>query len=146
MSRWSMRDVLAAVVTASGVSAADLMSESRRRHLTLPRMAAIILMREAGHSYGQIGKSLGRDHTTVLMAQRRAQEAIQIASPAGEKIELLMQAARRHLAGGRAPRVAIPGEPPPPTPPNDALRSAPRQVTQSGHVNARGEIIITDWR
>lgn len=70
------RDVLAFVADAAGVKVTDLTGPCRRRPYTHVRFIAVWSIRQCCQhmSYPAIGRLLGRDHTTILHADRRAVE------------------------------------------------------------------------
>lgn len=51
----------------------DILNGSRDRQVVRAKHVAMWLMREAGHSYPDIGRELGCDHTTVINAVRRVE-------------------------------------------------------------------------
>ncbi|WP_283160234.1 helix-turn-helix domain-containing protein, partial [Pseudomonas syringae] len=71
------RDVLTYVANAAGVKVTDLTGPCRRRPYTYYRFVAVWAIRQLCQhmSYPAIGRLMGgRDHTTVLHADRRAVE------------------------------------------------------------------------
>lgn len=71
------RDVLAYVANAAGVKVTDLTGPCRRRPYTYYRFIAVWAIRQLCQhmSYPNIGQMLGgRDHTTMIHADRRAEE------------------------------------------------------------------------
>lgn len=54
-----------------GVSIDLLLSKSEEVHVVRARHAAAWLMHQRGLSYPQIGRALGRHHTTIMAAVRR---------------------------------------------------------------------------
>jgi hypothetical protein len=68
--RWmSPREIIAAIASDYGVTAADITGRCRRREYTFPRFAAAHVLRARGNSLPQVGKFLGgRDHSTILHA------------------------------------------------------------------------------
>jgi chromosomal replication initiator protein len=77
-SRNSTLDAIMKRVSAAfGVSQKELLGTSRLRSVLLPRQVAMYLARElAGLSLPRIGAAFGRDHTTVLHACRKVEEAM----------------------------------------------------------------------
>ncbi len=70
--RLRIEAVQRAVATHFGLRVADLRARNRARHVTLARQVAMYLCRRrAGASLPEIGRRFGRDHTTVLHAERR---------------------------------------------------------------------------
>lgn len=69
--------ILAAVASAYGVTVAALQSPRREKRFVWPRHVACYLCREfTSLSTSQIGRILGgRDHTTVMHAVKRVQDA-----------------------------------------------------------------------
>ena len=70
--------VLKAVCNVTGLSKLELRSQSRARAVARPRQVACYLMKELGQfSLPQIGLFLGgRDHTTVMYANRIVREKL----------------------------------------------------------------------
>jgi chromosomal replication initiator protein len=65
------------VCVAFGVTEKELLGASRLRNVLVPRQVAMYLARElTGLSLPRIGATFGRDHTTVLHACRKVEEAI----------------------------------------------------------------------
>jgi chromosomal replication initiation ATPase DnaA len=65
--------IVAGIAADNGVTVADIMSRSRKRHLAWPRQEAMAAIRDVfpDDSLPQIGRLFGRDHTTVLHAVRQ---------------------------------------------------------------------------
>lgn len=62
-----MRRIFRLVLDAFGASEADVLSQRRASHIVKARQAAMYLMRLfTNKSYPEIGRFLGRDHSTVL--------------------------------------------------------------------------------
>jgi chromosomal replication initiation ATPase DnaA len=81
-----------------GVSAEIIKSRCRLRRTVRARQEAMQIMRNAGLSLHQIGWTLGRDHTTALMAlrqvERRRQRVAKLTSGAVvDEMSLVKQAA-----------------------------------------------------
>jgi chromosomal replication initiation ATPase DnaA len=72
----TIREILQAVTTATGVSAQDVVGPRRTKDLTAPRFLAVALMRELRPdlSLPAIGQALRRDHTSIMHALRRFTE------------------------------------------------------------------------
>jgi len=64
-ARPTTSQVLVAVARAHDLPLARLLSPQRDRAVMLARQAAMTLLREAGLSLPEIGRALGRDHSTV---------------------------------------------------------------------------------
>jgi chromosomal replication initiation ATPase DnaA len=67
----SARDVLQRVSVRYGVSVDALRSRSRMQLIAEARKMAYTVLRAQGRSYPEIGRALGRDHTTVIAGVRR---------------------------------------------------------------------------
>ena len=67
--------LISAAGAAYGLDATALLSTSREANTTEARHVAMWLLRQTGMSYPQIGKTFGRDHTTVMSAIRRVNES-----------------------------------------------------------------------
>lgn len=73
-----IQDVEKVVCEAFGVSASELRSDTRRRSISIPRSVAMFLSRKHTCSaYREIGLYFGgRDHSTVVAAEKRIAEAL----------------------------------------------------------------------
>jgi chromosomal replication initiator protein len=101
-------DVEKLVCDTFGVNAADLRSNSRRKTLAVPRAIAMFLARKLTRSaYREIGTYFGgRDHSTVVAAEKRVSQQIASNSPVGLPVaiqcrsitDLLDELERRLLA------------------------------------------------
>ena len=60
-----------AVSVATGVSAADIIGRRRTACVVAARHDLFVAMWRRGFSIAEIGKTLGRDHTTVIHALRK---------------------------------------------------------------------------
>lgn len=74
-----IRDIaVSTAAKAFDVSPRDIMSDCRLKHISCARQYAMWLLREFGYSFPQIGRGLGRDHTTVISGvlahQKRVEE------------------------------------------------------------------------
>lgn len=74
---------LQAVATAYDTTVVDLLSNRGRRGAAVRSVAAVVL-REQGLSYPEIGKVIGRDHSTVMAACRRVAERPDLAEAADQ--------------------------------------------------------------
>lgn len=76
-------DVESAVCEFFGVEADDLRSSSRKRTLSQPRMLAMYLSRKLTQTaYSEIGAYFGgRNHSTVMSAEKKVAELLQTATP-----------------------------------------------------------------
>lgn len=73
MTRFTARDVIAAVAKDAKLSEADMIGPAQHRFVARPRQVAMFLMRRlCPHlSFPEIGRRLGgRDHTTILHGVR----------------------------------------------------------------------------
>ena len=73
-----LADVEQAVCQTFGLTMEDLRSDKRTRTATQPRMLAMYLARRlTGTAYAEIGQFFGgRNHSTVVSAERRIQELV----------------------------------------------------------------------
>lgn len=70
--------IMKCVCAAFGVTQKELLGPSRLRRVLIPRQVAMYLARErAGLSLPRIGAAFGRDHTTVMHACRKVEEAME---------------------------------------------------------------------
>lgn len=71
--RVSIREILRVATHRAGVSIDEMISSSRKPHVTDWRKAAYAAARQAtGASYPKIGRAFNRDHTTVIYGARTA--------------------------------------------------------------------------
>jgi chromosomal replication initiator protein len=71
----TVRRIIDAVAAETGVGAKEIMSDRRARRIARPRFAACWLARHlTSQSLPQIGRTIGRDHTTIMHALDRAEE------------------------------------------------------------------------
>jgi hypothetical protein len=72
------RNILRETARRFGIRIGDLQGPSRRKSVVLPRAVAMFLMREiTGSSFQEVGRHFRRrDHTTVLHAYRKIQNAL----------------------------------------------------------------------
>jgi len=96
----SLAEIQHAACTQFGITPQELVSSSRTRRVLWPRQVAMYLARElTTESLPAIGRSFGRDHTTVLNACRRAEQQIASDAQRGRAVEKL----RASLAADAAP-------------------------------------------
>ena len=71
----------------------DILGESRKKELVLPRQIVMYLMREEiNSSYPSIGEELGgRDHTTAMHAHNKISHAVEQNEKIRRDIELIKQ-------------------------------------------------------
>lgn len=67
-----LQHVVGAIATAFGVRVFDLLGRERSKQLTSARAAFMLWLYEGGFSYPEVGRMLRRDHTTVMVAVRKA--------------------------------------------------------------------------
>jgi hypothetical protein len=58
-------DIINAASTLAGMDAAEITGPRRRQAYFAVRTAIAIIAREHGHSYPQIGRMMGRDHSSI---------------------------------------------------------------------------------
>lgn len=92
-------DVINVSARVCGVPKSKLLSHSRTREISRIRYIAYLVGRWAGHSTPQIGKALGRDHSTVIHGIERCCEIMR-ADPQYRK--LVVYIARETKARGFA--------------------------------------------
>ena len=78
-----IRDVEKVVCDAFGLTTLDMRSKSRRKAVSCPRSLAMFIARKLTKSaYREIGMYFGgRDHSTVVAAEKRVQQWITTDSP-----------------------------------------------------------------
>lgn len=89
----SIGQIRAAVAIVFDVTAADIASARRDRRYALPRQVVMYLARElTQNGLPQIGRVLGRDHTTVFHGHRAISERIKDDDNLRGKIDMLRSA------------------------------------------------------
>lgn len=90
----AVREIIAAITTAFGLTAAALVGRSRCQDVVRARFAAIHAVRRAKPhlSLPQIGRAFGRDHTTILNALRKMERDGVPQPPAADGPRLLTEA------------------------------------------------------
>ena len=83
-------DVEKLICEIFGVNVTDLRSPSRRKAVTVPRSIAMFLARKLTQSaYREIGNYFGgRDHSTVVAAEKRVAEQLAAGAPVGLPVAL----------------------------------------------------------
>lgn len=66
------REIIRAVALEHGLQPRDLLGRDRFGHFIAARREAMVRLREAGFSYPQIGRFLGRDHSTIVFHVNKA--------------------------------------------------------------------------
>jgi len=79
--------VLDEVTTVFDVTVGEILSSSRHRDVVHARQVAAWLLRAGGLSSPQIGRILGRDHTTVLYGVNRVEADPVLRKVAGELLD-----------------------------------------------------------
>ena len=87
MTGASIKDCLQAASTAFGIPVALLRRRTRAPAISHPRQAAMWLARTQGHSYPEIGRALGFDHTTVMYGCRAVENRAGRDSMFGDRIQ-----------------------------------------------------------
>lgn len=73
MRQPSLGFLLRLAAAANRVSVEDLKSKKRRRPIAWPRQEFVMLARDhTDHSFPEIARHVGRDHTTAIYANRQA--------------------------------------------------------------------------
>ncbi len=70
----SLLEIIAAVAHADGVRPEDICGGGRDWGRMCGRFVVIYMAREDGRSLSEIGRAVGRDHTTILSAVRRVDQ------------------------------------------------------------------------
>jgi chromosomal replication initiator protein len=74
----TLEDAIVAGAEAFGLTRADIVGRAQPQRIVRARHAIVYCAREVlGESFPRIGKSLSRDHTTVMSSYRRAQALIE---------------------------------------------------------------------
>lgn len=72
MPKARIADIIHHATVLSNVTAEDLRGLRRHRGIARVRQAVCLVANEHGHPYAEIGRRLGRDHSTVIHAVRTA--------------------------------------------------------------------------
>ena len=65
-----IRDMISAAAEKHGVTRAEILGSCRRKNIVAARREVMYRAVEAGYSLGEIGRRIGRDHTSVLYGHR----------------------------------------------------------------------------
>jgi len=86
-------EIISATSKYYNVPQSEIVSSKRQKELILPRQAAIYLLREqTNKSLPEIGRIMGgKDHSTILYAQKKITEAIKINAQIKSDIETIRQ-------------------------------------------------------
>ncbi|MFC1638576.1 helix-turn-helix domain-containing protein, partial [Patescibacteria group bacterium] len=86
------RDIIQAVADFYDLTYEDLVNKGRRKRVAIPRQIAMYIIRnELKSSYPEIGEFLGgRDHTTVMHAFKKIDQALKEDLKLKENIDLLI--------------------------------------------------------
>jgi chromosomal replication initiator protein len=92
----TVADIQRAVAEHYGVSATELLANTRRAHVAWPRQVAIYLSRElAGASLPNLGRQFGgRSHTTILHACKRVADRLEVDRQAALDVQRLASTLR----------------------------------------------------
>lgn len=82
------------VADAFGVRVSDIDSHRRSQRYTRPRQVVMYIARGLGMPLAQIGKAVGRDHTTILSGCRRIENALGYDEGLRASIDTLTQTRR----------------------------------------------------
>lgn len=74
---WTAR-IIATTAAHYSLPVDDLTGPTKKANVTEARHVACWLLRDAGRSYPEIGRHIGRDHATVMNAVRRVQESSEL--------------------------------------------------------------------
>ncbi len=87
------KKIISTVAKYYEVEVVDLMGESRKKHMVVPRQVAMYLMRhEIQSSYPTIGQELGgRDHTTAIHACEKIEKSLNTNNNIQQDIHLIKQ-------------------------------------------------------
>ena len=96
------REIIWLVARFYGVRPEDLVGSSRHQHLVEARHVAQYLIHElTDDGYQQIGRTFGRDHTSVMYGVRKITEALE--RPWNETLRAQAGRLRREIRGIRQP-------------------------------------------
>lgn len=94
--------IIRAVSTAARLPVESIVSPARDRSLFIPRLAIYVIARGHAYSLTQIGNRVKRDHTSVMVALRRAEQFSADVNP-------LIELANQIIASSNATVIANPG-------------------------------------
>ena len=90
--------VLSATTVVFGVSERVLVDRDRHKTVHLARMACCLVLRRHGFSYPEIGRTLMRDHTTIMNSVRMAEKTEQTDEQFRSQVQLVERLLRpKHL-------------------------------------------------
>lgn len=91
--RVSIDEIKKIVSEHFNIKISDMHSSKRQRSIALPRQIAMYLSKElTPHSFPEIGRNFGgKDHSTVMHAVKKIQEALQKNSDIQEDVQLLLK-------------------------------------------------------
>lgn len=87
---FSVARVFESLEKLTGISRKQVCGKERTQHIFLARAAAVLAMRANGMSYGEIGKTINRDHTSVINAERRGTQQMQRNNTYAELVKNLL--------------------------------------------------------
>lgn len=70
LDRAGLGDAAREIAKEHGVGVVDVLSAARYRHVVRARKALMLNLRIRGYSHPEIGRLVGRDHTTVIASVR----------------------------------------------------------------------------
>ena len=103
LSPRAMRSMLTQFARISKVSMRKLLSDTKEAPYSLFRTEFMFLMRQEGVSYPQIGKLLGKDHTTVMYGVKRVKQLMLENDRYRREIEDIQSALRTGSKSGVRP-------------------------------------------
>jgi chromosomal replication initiation ATPase DnaA len=72
--RQTIDEIIAATCIVTGVARDDLLSDRRSKTTVYARQLAGYVSRLRKYSYSEIGRALGRDHSTIVIAVQKLEE------------------------------------------------------------------------
>ena len=74
--RFGVLDVVERVVFELGVAAEEMLGAGRSRTVVAARRRLCVLLCEAGLSYPEIGRCMGRDHSSIMYLVKTSPESV----------------------------------------------------------------------
>lgn len=86
--RAKVRDVILHVAKIEGALFAEIVSQRRTKRIAEARQIAMwVSVTICGRTLPEIGRVIGRDHTTILHGARKIAKAVEIGAPLGKRAE-----------------------------------------------------------
>jgi hypothetical protein len=142
----TISEVVFAISRVSGVPYTQIVGCCRDHQTVEARFAVVQIAVEYGRSLTQIGKTVGRDHTTVHHAKVAGTGHIQRQTDRGQRLTKMIREARALLDRDLPINARIEGEPEPvPVVMEIVDKPVFMPARRTGYINESGEIIVTNF-